>query len=415
MKKLRNKIVMVVMALWVGIVAPGSAWAKISEDELFFYAENGIYFFDQYGNVCSTSAAVGSFDGQGSAGLSDLQASFVDAYHAIAEKLSIEYGIPWETVIAQGILESAAGTSAYARERNNFFGIGAFDSNPDHAYYYATPEEGWRGYYENIRVTATYREHGVFSGDTITDPYAYARAIKEAGYATDPDYVAKVSQLVSAVENRAKQNNWLSSSELASKYPEMLRNAAKNASGGSSGSGSSGDSGGSGSTCYAPSSGNGDINATAINLSWPNRDHAPTDPKPEYREALNMSNGVGTLGEGDECSIGGYSCDAFLATVMRYSGVDESFPCCGAANQLDYLLRNQSIYEEITNTGNTSNLQPGDIRASSGHVEIVVQLENGSYKIASASHCDRTADHWRDYYASSKFRIFRWRGNVRQS
>jgi|GEM_PF-2315983 len=191
------------------------------------------------GSTSSSSSTVSSSGDLGDAtpsdGLTAEQAAFVDRYHEIAEQLSIEYGIPWEAVMAQGILESGAGTSEFARERNNFFGIGAFDSNPNNAYSFATPEEGWRGYYQNIVDTATYRNHGVFRDPNITDPYAYTRAIKAAGYATDPEYVEKVSKFIRAIEIRAKEKGWKSSAELAKENPEMLSNAAKNAEGGSDG------------------------------------------------------------------------------------------------------------------------------------------------------------------------------------
>lgn len=374
--------------------------SALTSSELQMFSQNNILFYDPTSGELCVDLSVGSFDGKASAGLSSLQAAFVDEYYAIAQNLSVQYGIPWETVIAQGILESAAGTSGYAKNRNNFFGIGAFDSNPDNAFSYDTPEAGWQGYYENIRVTPTYRNHGVFAGNTITDPYAYAQAIKNAGYATDPNYVAKLSSLIQAIENRAKEKGWQSSASLASSHPEMLSNAKKNAAG--SGSASSVDL--LDADFCVTSGGNGDINSTAINLSWPDRSHAPTDPKSEYRTALAQT-GVNKLG--DVCSMGGYSCDAFLATVMRYSGADPDFPCCGAAMQLNYLLSHSDLYTEIPNTGSTANLQPGDIRASGAHVEIVVQLSDGSFRIASASHCDRTGDHAINYYADSSYRIFR--------
>ena len=398
MKKVVRRFFGVVLAFLMPVSVVYSSAMALTESQINMFAQNNILFYDptvQRG--CGT--AIGSFDGNGTAGLSDLQAAFVDTYHDIAEKLSVTYGIPWETVIAQGILESAAGTSSFAVNRNNFFGIGAFDSNPDNAFSYDTPEEGWRGYYENIRKTATYRNHGVFAGEAITNPYVYAQAIKDAGYATDPNYVDKLQTLIAAVENRAIEKGWKNSAALAIQYPEMLTNAAEYAAGGEEPASYSVTA-----TCIF--SGNGDINATAIHLSWDDRSHAPTDPKPEYYSALNAPNGVSTLGQGDVCSIGGYSCDAFLATVMRTSGVDPDFPCCGALMQLNY-LESSDLYTEIPNIGNTSNLQPGDIRASGGHVEIVVQLEDGSYKIASASHCDRTADHYSDYYAGLNFRVFR--------
>lgn len=398
-KSILYGILMGVVSAVMSVAAVADVSA-ITEEQLFFYGQTNALFYDPEGANCNYGL-LGTYDGNVTAGLSDLQAAFVDTYHEIAEQLSVSYGIPWEAVMAQGILESAAGTSNFARERNNFFGIGAFDSNPDNAHSFDSPEEGWRGYYENIRTTATYRNHGVFTGATVTDPYAYLQAIKDAGYATSPNYVASVGAIIRAVEARAREKGWKSSAELMAAYPEMRENAESNAADGgliAMGGGISG-------SCIA--AGNGDINATAMELSWPDGTHAPTDPKLEYRNALEQT-GVNRLG--DVCSMGGYSCDAFLATVMRYSGADESFPCCGALMQLNYLSSHPEMYEEIPNLGNTSNIQPGDIRASAGHVEIVVQLENGGYGIASASHCDRTADHASNYYVGMQYRIFRRRG-----
>ena len=207
--------------------------SKMTEEELGIYADNNILFYDPYGS-CVSSAEEGGVLGGDPDGT---QLGFIKRYHDIAVMHSINYGIPWETVMAQGILESASGTSYFARERNNFFGIGAFDSNPNNAFSYPTPEAGWEGYYKNIAVTPTYRNHGVFQGDTITNPYAYARAIKAAGYATDPNYVNKLSSLISMIEGVSKSEGWQSSAELAAEHPEWYENAARNAAGGGGGDG----------------------------------------------------------------------------------------------------------------------------------------------------------------------------------
>lgn len=378
------------------------ALAEITEKQLHTYCdEAGACYYYPLGGSCDT-VAVGPVSGEVSAGLSPQQAAFVDMYHDIAEQLSIAYGIPWETVISQGIVESAAGTSKFAIERNNFFGIGAFDSNPNNAYSYDTPTDGWRGYYENIRKTSTYRAHGVFRGENITDPYAYIRTIKEAGYATDPVYVDTISKIIAAVEERSKEKGWKSSAQLAEEYPEMLENAAKNADG--SGSDSEAPELTSNAICIS-GSGNGDINQTALELSWPERGHDPwSDPKPEYTAAL-AETGVNKLG--DSCSMNGNSCDAFVATVLRYSGVDPDAPCCGAANMLHYFQQHPEKYVEIPNIGNSSNMEPGDIRSRESHIELFIQRDDGTYGIASASHCDRTADHGIGYYSDTSYHIFR--------
>lgn len=201
---------------------------------LNFFYRNGIYYYDPSSTQCDPAPATGGGDlvsGSGS-GLSNQQEQFVSDHVSIAQRLSVEYGIPWETVIAQGILESGAGTSRLAREKHNYFGIGAYDHCPfECALSYASELEGWQGYYENIRKTSTYRNHGVFQGNTITDPFAYLVAIKAAGYATDPNYIEKVSRIILMIQDLAVQNEWLSSEELAQQYPEMIANATANASG----------------------------------------------------------------------------------------------------------------------------------------------------------------------------------------
>lgn len=189
----------------------------------YYLTESQMQYFE-YDTLASclpvSELIYGDFDCRG-----DRMTVFIDEWHEIAAGLTVEYGIPWEAVVAQGILESAAGTSKFAVERNNFFGIAAFDSNPDMAYYYDTPEEGWKGYFENIVHTPTYCLTGVFSGDNITDPYAYLRTIKAAGYATDPDYVKSTSEVLDSVVARAEKKGWASSAELAETYPQMLVNA----------------------------------------------------------------------------------------------------------------------------------------------------------------------------------------------
>lgn len=225
----------------VGILLAPTAHAVTSTETDFRYdSDQDILFYAPYVNTCTMSPSTATQvagEAQASAGLSALQAGFVDKYREIAVKLGIEYGIPWEAPLAQGILESAAGTSNFAKERNNFFGIGAFDANPNNAYRYATPEEGWRGYFENIRKTPTYRQHGAFNYPN--DPYGYIAAIKAAGYATDPAYIQKVSSFIKAIQNRAQEQGWETSAVIAEKNPVIYENAKKNAAGSGTSAGAS--------------------------------------------------------------------------------------------------------------------------------------------------------------------------------
>lgn len=53
---------------------------------------------------------------------------FIDQYKEIAIQQQLKYGIPASITLSQAILESGYGTSAQAKECNNFFGIQACDS-----------------------------------------------------------------------------------------------------------------------------------------------------------------------------------------------------------------------------------------------------------------------------------------------
>lgn len=139
------------------------------------------------------------------------------------------------------------------------------------------------------------------------------------------------------------------------------------------------------------SPGNGDIAATAKRLSWPERGHNMI-PNSEYKAALAQT-GVNKLG--DACSKAGNSCDAFLATVLRLSGVDKEFPCCGADMQGAYMQKNSDKYEVVQGVFTRGRekealnmLKPGDLMWRTGHVKIYL----GDGKEAGASHCARTAE-----------------------
>ncbi len=149
--------------------------------------------------------------------------------------------------------------------------------------------------------------------------------------------------------------------------------------------------------------GNGDINETAIELAWPANEygmHGWNDPSPAYATAL-AETGVNHLG--DACSMAGGSCDAFVATVMRYSGADPDFYCCGITGgmTLNYIL-SSGKFDEVSN--GLGNLQPGDIRIGPNHIELYVEI-NGTPYIAAASHCERSGDI--GTYYDNDFRVFR--------
>lgn len=162
----------------------------------------------------------------------------------------------------------------------------------------------------------------------------------------------------------------------------------------------------------SPTGGGGDLNQTAIDLAWPEdkvflNESDKLIPTTAYKDAL-ADTGVDKLG--DNCSMAGHSCDAFVTTVFRYSGVDPNFVCCGVSN-------NGATWNYVTNSGNfvpvssESDLQPGDVILSNEHISMYVEVD-GVGKLAQAHHCRRTGkiDAFRQGYTKDR-KIYRWKGN----
>ena len=163
---------------------------------------------------------------------------------------------------------------------------------------------------------------------------------------------------------------------------------------------------------------NGDIVNTALALAWnieTEGQHAKDDPKPEYERAMHS---VGTwypggpCGSSGTCAPNGASCDIFVSTVMKHSGVDVDFPNYGPTSQGNHMLNHPDEYEEIPNLGDASNLQPGDIFvAFDEHILIYMGIEDGKWMQASASFNGRTGEYfsYEEYVHSSgvPYRIFR--------
>lgn len=129
---------------------------------------------------------------------------YIDQYKDIAIVEMQKYGIPASITLAQGLLESGAGTSYLAQNANNHFGIkshgwegrtvrhdddyrgekfraydSALESFEDHSKFLA-----YRPYYKSL-----------FSLDK-TDYKAWAHGLKRAGYATNPQYARRLIDII---------------------------------------------------------------------------------------------------------------------------------------------------------------------------------------------------------------------------
>jgi flagellum-specific peptidoglycan hydrolase FlgJ/LysM repeat protein len=134
---------------------------------------------------------------------------YINLYKEIAIKEMNYSGIPAGITLAQGILESGNGNSGLARKSNNHFGIKCHSSWDGEKVFHDddAPQECFRKYdhpYESYRdhtdfLVNGYRYQFLFDYD-INDYENWAKGLKQAGYATAPDYAEKLINIIERYE-----------------------------------------------------------------------------------------------------------------------------------------------------------------------------------------------------------------------
>jgi flagellum-specific peptidoglycan hydrolase FlgJ len=131
--------------------------------------------------------------------------NYIENYKEIAIKKMVEYKIPASITLAQGIFESASGTSRLATIANNHFGIkchkewtGDTIRHDDDALQecfrkYKAAEESFNDH--SLFLTSRPRYAKLFTLN-IMDYEAWAHELKAAGYATNPQYAYRLISLI---------------------------------------------------------------------------------------------------------------------------------------------------------------------------------------------------------------------------
>lgn len=131
---------------------------------------------------------------------------FINRYAPYAMEQQIKYGIPSSVTLAQMAIESSWGTSALARNDNNFFGIKKGSSWGGKVSYYDDdrPQEAFRKYDD---VSQSLDDHSAVllqprylrfcPVNDSTDHLGWAKGIKAGGYATAGNYVSQIEKLIS--------------------------------------------------------------------------------------------------------------------------------------------------------------------------------------------------------------------------
>lgn len=130
---------------------------------------------------------------------------YIDQFKETAKNNMKEFGIPASITLAQGILESGAGTARLSVQANNHFGIKCHkewqgdqifhdDDAKDECFRkYKYPSESFRDHALFLSTRKYYVQLFTLEKDNYK---AWAKGLKDAGYATDPKYPDKLTSLI---------------------------------------------------------------------------------------------------------------------------------------------------------------------------------------------------------------------------
>lgn len=133
---------------------------------------------------------------------------FINRYAPYAMEQQIKYGIPASVILAQMAIESSWGTSALARNDNNFFGIKKGSSWAGRVSYYDDDQahEAFRSY-DNVGQSLSDHSATLLQPRYLhrcptdsTDHLGWIKGIKAGGYATASNYVDSVESLIRTYE-----------------------------------------------------------------------------------------------------------------------------------------------------------------------------------------------------------------------
>ncbi|MEN9339052.1 MAG: hypothetical protein RIQ62_364, partial [Bacteroidota bacterium] len=131
--------------------------------------------------------------------------TYINQFKDLAIAEQIRMGVPASITLAQGIHESTAGTSELATKGNNHFGIKCKsywtgetilhddDKKQECFRKYTSPEQSYIDHSEFLQSSNRY--HFLFDLEK-TDFAGWASGLKRAGYATNPAYVQKLTELI---------------------------------------------------------------------------------------------------------------------------------------------------------------------------------------------------------------------------
>lgn len=410
--KLKTYLTSAICILFATILIPtASVFAEYSayglpEDLMEFYNLNNIPYYDPKGSSARGCAGYGSnVNYAGDIVWSESDIELINSFRPIYEEVGAEYNIPWQALATVHSAESGLARVnpsnnqglyqlySYKDQYPELFAAGKTVSDDEFreqtrlaAQLMLGKSSDWqseegiqRGFYGYNGISSSYYDKAIkmgFSEEEANNGAGSSYVMNRFDAARDPAHRETMSP---DWPGRYVADGVYDANAVSMNFGTYTKFLAL---GGGTG------------TC----AGNMDINSTALSLAWPEYGkHDKYDPSPAYQEALQAT---GLANSSNSWVKIGSSCDAFVTAVMRYSGVDPNFFCCGIGGpenggygQYGYLINHPELYQHLGYISSSADIQPGDILIlQHQHIELAVQLEDGTIAIASASYGDRTAE-----------------------
>jgi len=136
------------------------------------------------------------------------QITYVRRFAKVAQGEMQKFGIPASITLAQGLLESNAGKSPLASQKNNHFGIKCFSKKCKKGHCSNFSDDSHKDFFRNYDTAwESYRAHSEFlQGNRYkhlleeTSYERWANGLVKAGYATDQSYGRKLINLIESLE-----------------------------------------------------------------------------------------------------------------------------------------------------------------------------------------------------------------------
>lgn len=134
--------------------------------------------------------------------INEVTKAYILQYNAVAMANMKTYGIPASIILAQGILESGSGKGELALTANNHFGIKCHnDWMGDKVYKdddalqecFRKYNQASESFQDHAMVLTTKKRYASLFALPKGDYKAWAKGLKQAGYATDPKYPEKLT------------------------------------------------------------------------------------------------------------------------------------------------------------------------------------------------------------------------------